>query len=141
MEMPASHSDRVLEWYRKHPIQLSGQRPDLDYATRLPMAPHAPLMGPYQFNMNKPGTSWFLPVTDNGKLTRAFVNLFDAWAMFPIDEFNGNQPAGVGEWVGEGKLELPIPMAAFDQLWFQVETYPGGMLVLNIRLSRASMGR
>jgi len=116
------------------------QRPDIDYAMRLPMAPHATLMGPYQHNMNKPGTSWFLPITDNGKLTSALVNLFDAWAMFPVDEFNGMQPAGVGEWVGEGKLELPIPLAAFDQLWFQVEQYPVGMMIQNIRLACESMG-
>ena len=140
MEMSGSQYDRVLDWYRKDTIQLTNERPDIDYATRLPVAPHATLMGPYQFNMNKPGTSWFLPITDNGKLTSALINLFDAWAMFPVDEFNGGQPAGVGEWVGEGKLELPIPLAAFDQLWFQVETYPPGMMIQNIRLACEAMG-
>jgi hypothetical protein len=135
-----SRYDRVLEWYRKGTMQILDERPNIDYALRLPVAPHATLMGPYQHNMNKPGSTWFLPVTDNGKLTSAFVNLFDAWAMFPIDEFNGNQPAGVAEWVGEGKLELPVPIAGFDQLWFQVETYVPGMMVQNIRLAAEAMG-
>jgi hypothetical protein len=132
--------DRVLEWYRKGCHQILDERPAIDYAMRLPMAPHATLMGPYQHNMNKPGTTWFLPITDSGKLTSAFINLFDAWALFPIDEWNGGQPAGVGPWVGEGKLELPVPISAFDQLWFQVETYTPGMMVQNIRLGAEALG-
>lgn len=135
-----SRYDRVLEWYRKGCIQILDERPNIDYATRLPVAPHATLFGPYQYNLNRPGSTWFLPVADCAKITSAFVNLFDSWAVYPIDEFNGNRPAGVEPWIGEGKLELPVPIAAFDQLWFQVEQYPAGMMVQNIRLACESMG-
>ena len=136
----AGQFDRVLEWYRKGTLQIMDERPDIDSALRLPVAPHATLMGPYQHNMNKPGTTWFLPVTDNGKLMSALINFFDVWSVFPVDEWNGGQPAGVGEWVGEGQLELPVPISAIDQLVFQVETYVPGMMVQNIRLACEALG-
>jgi hypothetical protein len=132
--------DRVLEWYRKGTMRILDERPDIDYALRLPMAPHASLLGPYQHNMNKPGTTWFLPVTDNGKLLSAVVNFFDAWGIYPVDDFKGMVPAGIGQWVGEGKLELPVPISSIEQLVFQVETYVPGMMVQNIRLACEALG-
>ena len=38
---PEGRYDRVLEWYRKGTMQILDERPNIDYALRLPMAPHA----------------------------------------------------------------------------------------------------
>jgi hypothetical protein len=97
-------------------------------------------MGPYQFNMNMPGSTWLIPITDCGWLNSALINTFDFWHMYPIDEWNGGRPAGVGKWVREGMLELPVPISAGEQTTFQVEAYPTGSMVQNIRLAAEAMG-
>jgi len=56
--------DKVLRWYEDGMIQILDERPDVDWALRAPGMPHATLMGPYQFNMNMPGSTWIIPITD-----------------------------------------------------------------------------
>ncbi|MEE9279032.1 MAG: hypothetical protein V3V67_02545 [Myxococcota bacterium] len=131
---------KVLDWYRKGMIQILDERPDIDFAVRAAGAPHATLMGPYQINLNRPGSSWLLPITDAGWLGSVLINFMDCWHMYPMDEWNGGRPAGVEKWIGEGKLELATSIAASEQLTFQVETYPTGCMVQNIRLAAESMG-
>ena len=136
----AGRYDKVLEWYRSGCTQILDERPDVDYMTRIPGAHNATLMGPYQYNINRPGTSWMIPITDAGKLNNAIVNFHDAWHMYMIDEWNGGRPCGVEQWIGEGKLELPIPIAAEEQLIFQVEMYPAGIMVQNIKMGCEALG-
>ncbi len=131
---------KVLDWYRKGTIQILDERPDIDFGLRAPGAPNATLMGPYQYNMNMPGSTWFLPLTDAGWLNSALINFFDYWHYYPTDEWNGGRPAGVEKWVEEGKLEMPVTIAAEEQLITQVESYPTGCMVQNIRLAAESMG-
>ena len=136
----AGRYDKVIEWYRSGCTQILDERPDIDYMTRIPGVHNATLMGPYQYNINRPGTSWMIPITDAGKLNDAIINFHDAWHMYMIDEWNGGRPAGVEEWIGEGKLELPIPIAAEEQLIFQVEMYPAGIMVQNIKMGAEALG-
>ena len=75
-------------------------------------------MGPYQVNMNRPGTTWFIPLTDAGYLNSALINFMDCWHMYFIDEWNGGRPAGTEKWIGEGKLEMRTTIAAEEQLIF-----------------------
>ncbi|MGH2578747.1 MAG: hypothetical protein ACRDG9_13525, partial [Actinomycetota bacterium] len=75
-----------------------------------------------------------------GRLQSALINFHDAWHMYMIDEWNGGRPAGVAEWIGEGKLELPVPIAAEEQLIFQVEMYVAGIMVQNIKIACESLG-
>lgn len=132
--------DKVLDWYRSGCTQILDERPDIDFMTRIPGVHNATLMGPYQYNINRPGTSWFIPIQDVGKLQSALINFHDAWHMYMIDEWNGGRPAGVAEWIGEGKLELPVPIAAEEQLIFQVEMYVAGIMVQNIKFACESLG-
>jgi len=136
----AGRYDKVIEWYRSGCTQILDERPDIDYMTRIPGAHNATLMGPYQYNINRPGTTWMIPITDAGKLNDAIINFHDAWHMYMIDEWNGGRPAGVEQWIGEGKLELPIPIAAEEQLIFQVEMYPAGIMVQNIKMGAEALG-
>ncbi len=131
---------KILRWYEEDTTQILDERPDVDYALRAPGAPNATLMGPYQINMNMPGTTWFIPLTDAGALNSALINFMDCWHMYEIDEWNGGRPAGLEKWIGEGKLEMPTTIAAEEQLIFQVETYPTGMQIQNIRLAAEAMG-
>jgi hypothetical protein len=59
---------KVLSWYRRGMRQVSEKRPDIDWALRAPGAPNASLFGPYQFNLNRDGQTWFIPITDIGWL-------------------------------------------------------------------------
>ncbi len=131
---------KVLDWYRRGMRQILDHRPDIDWGLRAPGAPNASLFGPYQFNVNREGTTWFIPITDIGWLYfSVMLNLFDAWHLYFTDDQTG-EPAGVGEWVGEGKLEFPITIGQIEQFIFQVETYPPGSVVQNMRLAAEAMG-
>jgi hypothetical protein len=132
--------DKILRWYEEDCTQILDERPDVDSALRAPGAPNATLMGPYQINMNLPGSTWFIPLTDAGALNSALINFMDCWHMYQTDEWNGGRPAGAEKWIGEGKLEMPTTIAAEEQLIFQVETYPTGMQIQNIRLAAEAMG-
>jgi hypothetical protein len=109
---------------------------DLDY-----LGLHvAPDVDSVLFNVNREGTTWFIPITDIGWLYfSVMLNLFDAWHLYFTDDQTG-EPAGVGEWVGEGKLEFPITIGQIEQFIFQVETYPPGSIVQNMRLAAEAMG-
>jgi hypothetical protein len=132
--------DKVLRWFEEGTIRILDERPDVDWALRAPGAPNATLMGPYQFNLNMPGSTWIIPITDAGWINSVLVNLFGFWHTYPIDEWNGGRPAGVEKWVREGMLELPVPISAQEQLSLQVESYPTGCMVQNVRLAAEAMG-
>lgn len=131
---------KVLDWYRSGLRKVHDGRPDIDWALRAPGAPNASLFGPYQYNVNRPGTTWFIPITDIGWLYfSVMLNIFDAWHIYLTDDKTG-EPAGTARWVKEGQLEFPITISQFEQFIFQVETYPPGSMVQNMRLSAEAMG-
>lgn len=131
---------KVLDWYRQGCTRITEKRPDIDWGLRAPGAPNASLFGPYQYNINRDGTTWFIPITDIGWLYfSVMLNLFDAWHLYFTDDRTG-EPAGVGQWVEEGKLEFPITISQIEQFIFQVETYPPGSIVQNMRLAAEAMG-
>lgn len=131
---------KILDWYRGGMRKIMDGRPDIDWALRVPGAPNATLFGPYQYNVNRPGTTWFIPITDHGWLYfSVMLNIFDAWHIYLTDDKTG-EPAGTAAWVKEGQLEFPITISQFEQFIFQVETYPPGSMVQNMRLAAESMG-
>jgi len=135
----ADRYDAILDWWRTGTRRILDTRPDLDWALRFP-GTDGLLMGPYQYNLNRPGSVWFLPVTDNGKIASAMVNAFDYWKAYPVDDFAGMVPAGVGKWVEQGLLQVPTPISMSEQSIFQIEQYPVGAMVQNVRLAAESIG-
>jgi len=131
---------KVLDWYRNGLHKVHESRPDIDWALRATGAPNASLFGPYQYNVNRPGTTWFIPITDHGWLHfSVMLNIFDAWHIYYTDDKTG-EPAGTAEWVTEGKLEFPITISQWEQFVFQVENYVPGSMVQNMRLAAEAMG-
>jgi hypothetical protein len=131
---------KVINWFETGTQKISDSRPDIDWSLRAPGAPHATLFGPYQYNVNRPGTAWLIPITDMGWLyLSVLLNIFDVWHLFPLDDAT-QQPAGVGQWVREGQLEMPVPISSLEKFLFQVESYPPGSMVQNIRLAAEAMG-
>ncbi|HEV3001545.1 MAG TPA: hypothetical protein VGW75_12460 [Solirubrobacteraceae bacterium] len=137
---PARLAEQVLEWYRDGRTRLLDGRPDVDWAMREPGAPNAPLHGPHQFNMNRPGSVWLLPVTDAGSLGSGMVDLFATRHAYLVDDFADGRPAGLEEFVGEGQLERPVPLSAYEQGVLTNEIYPAGCVVQNVRLAAEALG-
>ena len=132
--------DKVVRWYEEGLIQILDQRPDIDFALRAPGAPNAVLMGPYQFNINMPGSTWFLPLTDAGWLNSALINLHGFLELLHDRRVERRPTGRTGKWIREGMLELPATIASEEQLIFQVEQFPTGCIVQNLRLATEAMG-
>jgi len=131
---------KVLNWFQTGTQRILDTRPAIDWALRAPAAPHASLFGPYQYNVNRPGTVWLIPITDMGGFYfSVLLTLFDVWHLYPLDDATG-QPAGVAKWIREGQLEMPVAISSLEKLAFQVETYPAGATVQNIRLAAEAIG-
>jgi hypothetical protein len=131
---------KVINWFQTGTKRIASSRPDIDWTLRAPGAPNGSLLGPYQYNVNRPGSVWLLPITDMGWLYFGLLlNMFDVWHLCPIDDAT-QKPAGVEKWAREGQLEMPIPISSLEKFLFQMETYPPGSVVQNIRLAAEAMG-
>lgn len=133
-------TDRVVGWYTAGSIRLSEGRPDVDWAMRDPRAPGAPLNGPPQANMNRPGSLWLLPVADVAYLHSGLVDLFATRRAWIADDFAGDRPAGVEQWVKNGKLQRQVFLSVYEQDVLMNETYPAGCMVQNVRLAAEALG-
>ncbi len=132
--------DKVLDWYHQGRIQIAEGRPDIDHALTFPDGPPLPAMGTYQHNINRPGSTWYLPVTDCGKLGSTLLTSFGTIRGYPVDEFHGGRPCGLEHLVDAGVLRYPIPISQLELGIFQIEQYPVGCIVQNIRLAAEALG-
>lgn len=93
-------TDRILELFRESKIRLSDGRADL------PSKPPG-IAAHNLWNVNKPGTSVFMPVTD---LSACIINLYFFY-MRPdhrfnfVDELHGLRPPGTAGWLEKGFLD------------------------------------
>lgn len=92
--------DRIVELFRESKIKLEDARGDL------PSKPPG-IAGHNLWNVNKPGTTVFMPVTD---LSACIINLYFFY-MRPdhrfnfVDELHGLRPPGTAEWLKKGFLD------------------------------------
>ncbi len=96
----AERIDRILELFRESRIKLEDKRADLP--TRPPgIASHN------LWNVNKPGTTVFMPVTD---LSACIINLLFFYMRSDhrynfLDELHGLRPPGTQKWLENGFLD------------------------------------
>ena len=132
--------EKVLRWHEMYTTQVLDHRPNFDYGTRIPGCPNASIAGPYQYNLNRAGTTWFLPTVDVGYLYFSILlNMMDVWHLGFVDDATG-EPAGLGPWMREGMCELPVTISQIEWFLFQEEQYPTGLQVANMRLAAESIG-
>ena len=92
--------DRILELFRESKIKLEDSRADL------PKQPPG-IAAHNLWNVNKPGTTLFMPVTD---LSACIINLYFFY-MRPdhrfnfVDELHGLRHPGTSEWVKNGFID------------------------------------
>jgi hypothetical protein len=98
--------ERLLALYRESLVQLEPGRADLPQG-------EPGIFGFNAWNVNKPGTTFFVPVTNTTieYLTLLFI-YFDSRNRFNVvDELAGGRSAGLDRWVASGRLgavEMPL---------------------------------
>ena len=133
-------ADTALRMYREGLVQLLPHRPDIDWAMRRPEQPGVRLHGSHQYNLNRPGSSWILPVTDAAALMSGLVDTFGGRHLWIADDWHGNRAAGLGDWIRPGLLERPLPISSHEQGILTTAAYPAGCMVQNIRLAAEALG-
>jgi hypothetical protein len=131
---------KVLAWYREGRTTISDQRPDVDWSAAPPGTHNVRPMGALQYNLNRPGSTWFLPVGDLG---REWVNLLLSsyhFSGFYLEDPRGNKPAGCDQWIRPGFLEVGFPLPVFDELVLLLHSGQVAAVVQNMRLACESLG-
>lgn len=126
---------KVVEWFREGVVKLSDQRLDVDWA----ISPGRP-MGIWQSNLNRPGTTWFIPVADAAKsMVNLYFSVFEHMHWLITDEDTG-EPCGLERWARPGFLEVPITQRTYEEVMLHMADYQHGMLIQNLRLAAEALG-
>ncbi len=131
---------KILHWYRSGRTTLAQRRPDVAWATAPPGTHNVNTMGALQYNANRPGSTWFLPVGDVGL---EWVNLLLSsyqFGGFYLQDPATNKPAGCDQWIRPGFLEVGFPIPIFDELALMQHVTEVACVVQNIRLACEAMG-
>lgn len=131
---------KVLHWYRTGRTKLSDRRPDVGWQTAPPGTHNVNAMGALQYNANRPGSTWFLPVGDVGL---EWVNLLLSsyqFGGFYLQDPETDKPAGCDDWIRPGFLEVGFPIPIFDELALMQHATEAACVVQNIRLACEALG-
>ena len=97
-------------------------------------------MGAPQYNVNRPGSTWFLPVGDVGL---EWVNLLLSsyqFSGFYLQDPETDKPAGCNQWIRPGFLEVGFPIPTFDELALMLHSTQVACVVENMRLGCEALG-
>ncbi|MCZ2111596.1 MAG: hypothetical protein LC118_18885 [Dehalococcoidia bacterium] len=131
---------KILHWYRSGRTKISSQRPDIGWFTSPPGTHNVNTMGAPQYNMNRPGSTWFLPVGDVGL---EWVNLLLSsyqFSGFYLQDPENDKPAGCDQWIRPGFLEVGFPIPTFDELALMLHSTEAACVVENLRLANEALG-
>jgi hypothetical protein len=131
---------KILNWYKNDRIKIMDRRPDVSWPANPEGTKTVNAMGPAQYNLNRPGTTWFLPVGDVG--VEWFNQLLTSYEFsgFYLMDPDTNEPAGCQEWIRPGFLEVGFPIPAFDELALMLHAGQVGAIVQNMRIAAEAMG-
>jgi len=135
---PADYA-KILDWYRGRQ-RISDRRPDIGWFSAPEGTHNVNAMGPGQYNLNRPGSTWFLPVGDVG---REWFNLLLSsyeWSGFYLMDPDTAKPCGVDEWIRPGFLEVGFPVPVFDELALLMHASQAAASVQNVRIAAEAMG-
>ncbi len=131
--------DKLMVWYEKRHL-LNAYRPDVGWYSAPEGTHKVNALGPAQYNLNRPGATWFVPVGDLGL---EWFNLLLAayeWWGFYLQDPDDEKPAGCDHWIKPGFLEAPLPIPTFDELVLMLHSSQVGASVQNMRLACEYMG-
>lgn len=131
---------KILHWYRSGRTKVADRRPDIGWFTAPPGTHNVNTMGAPQYNMNRPGSTWFLPVGDVGL---EWVNLLLSsyqFSGFYLQDPETDKPAGCDQWIRPGFLEVGFPIPTFDELALMLHVTEAACVVENMRLACEALG-
>jgi hypothetical protein len=131
---------KILHWYRNCRTKVMDRRPDVGWFTAPPATHNVNTMGALQYNLNRPGSTWFLPVGDVGL---EWVNLLLSsyqFSGFYLQDPETGKPAGCEQWIRPGFLEVGFPLPTFDELALMLHTSEAACAVQNMRLAAEALG-
>ncbi len=93
------------------------------------------------WNMNMPGTTLFMPVSD---VTEEYINAmmtFVDFGQYLIDDLHGNRPLIDEKWIREGYVDVPVPISVLEPaLYSMISGAEGAFIGQNIMLMAQAMG-
>jgi hypothetical protein len=125
--------DKMVEFVRKHRVELSKERLDLPRNTTA-------IMSFNLWNVNLPGTTLFMPVTD---ITEEFINAIMLMAdlgSYVVDDRNGYVPCGNERWVQDGHVDNPVPLSYLEHGIMSATGVEAGFIDHNMMLACQAMG-
>ncbi len=131
---------KVLAWYRDGRRRVLDHRPDVAWPGAPEGTHNVRPMGPGQYNLNRPGSTWFLPVGDVGLEWFNQLLVSYEWSGFFLLDPDSGEPAGCKEWIRPGFLEVGFPIPAFDELALLLHAGQAGAMVQNVRLACEALG-
>ncbi|MCC6383037.1 MAG: hypothetical protein IT304_11065 [Dehalococcoidia bacterium] len=131
---------KILHWYRNCRTKISDRRPDVGWFTAPPGTHNVNTMGALQYNMNRPGSTWFLPVGDVGLEWVTLLLSSYQFSGFYLQDPNTDKPAGCDQWIRPGFLEVGFPLPTFDELALMLHASEAACAVQNIRLACEALG-
>jgi hypothetical protein len=137
---PDAFLQHLVNWYQDGRTRLADGRPDLDWAQREPAAPHAMLNGSHQYNLNRSGSTWLIPVTDAGALQSGLVDLIFRQRTGLCDDLGGAGIPVFDTLHRDGAVERLIGLGDYERSVLLNSAYPAGAIVQNVRLASESLG-
>ncbi len=125
--------DKMVEFVRRHRHELSKERIDLPRNTTA-------IMSFNLWNVNMPGTTLFMPVTD---ISEEFINAIMLMADlggYLIDDRNGYVPCGNERWVQDGHVDNPVPLSYLEHGIMNATCVEAGFIDHNMMLACQAMG-
>jgi hypothetical protein len=136
---PADYA-KVLAWYRQGRTSLSERRPDVAWPSSPPGTHNVNPTGPGQYNLNRPGSTWLLPVGDVGLEWFNQLLVSYEWSGFYLLDPDTDKPAGCEQWIRPGFLEVGFPIPVFDETVLLLHMGQVGCIVQNLRLACEALG-
>lgn len=124
---------KVLRWYRERRQRISDQRPGLSWGVP------ATMMGAWQWNYNKPGSTLFMPVQDMAFEEINLLFSFSEWFGWYFTDEDGTSSVPE-DFRKEHALETPIPLKDFEEVCLHASDYVCGFSLSNMRLGAEALG-
>ncbi len=101
--------EKVLELFNKSRIKIEDGRADLPKG-------EPGLFDFNAWNCNKPGTTFFIPVTNTTVeyMVLLFIYFGSKYGFNIVDELNGGKSCGLDKWIEKGYIRKDVELSLFD---------------------------
>jgi len=101
--------EKVLELFNKSRIKIEDGRADLPKG-------EPGLFDFNAWNCNKPGTTFFIPVTNTTVeyMALLFIYFGSKYGFNIVDELNGGKSCGLDKWIEKGYIRKDVELSLFD---------------------------